>query len=121
VLSSAGRFGVALFTYDYNDLPAARAKVVALATARFAKGYRTATAPAQDAAILRLKAREAARLASVYTTNVHSDRAGAVVVVRTTVQSSEGTRITVSYLQMALVRQGGQHWKVDTVNAIPSP
>ena len=121
VLASAGRFGVALFTYDYKDLPAARAKVVALATARFAQGYRTATAPAQDEAIVRLKAEESARLAGVFTTNVHSGRAGAVVIVRTTVQSTEGTRTTVSSLQMALVRQGGQQWKVDTVKAIPSP
>lgn len=120
VLSSAGRFGVALFTYDYNDLPAARAKVVALATAKFAKGYRATTATGQDAAILRLKARESARLAGVFTTNVHSDSAGAVVVVRTTVQSTAGTRTTVSSLQMALVRQAG-HWKVDTVKAVPSP
>lgn len=120
-IATAGRFGVALFTYDYNDLPAARGKVVALATDRFAKGYRATTAPAQDEAILRLKAHESARLGGVFVSNVSGDRAGAVVVVRTTVQSTEGARTTVSYLQMALVRQGGQGWKVDTAKAVPAP
>jgi hypothetical protein len=43
------------------------------------------------------------------------------VAVRTTVQSADGTRNTISYLQMTLVRQSGHGWKVDTVKAVPAP
>src|SRR5437667_5111844 len=37
--STAGQFGAALFTYDYTDLQAAKARVLGLASPRFATQY----------------------------------------------------------------------------------
>jgi len=115
--TTAAQFGVALFTYDYNDLPAAKAKVLGLATPTYAKMYDTSSA-AEQATIARLKARETARASGVFLTDVVRNRIAAVVVVNSSLQSTSGNRSSVTYLDVALVRQGGA-WKVDAVRAVP--
>jgi Mce-associated membrane protein len=115
--STAGQFGLALFTYDYTDLKGARDRVLRFATPSYAKGY-DASSPREQATIVQLKARESARVTGVFLTDVVRNRAAAVVIVSATVQAATGTRSSVSYLDVALVRQGGA-WKVDTARAIP--
>jgi Mce-associated membrane protein len=115
--STAGQFGFALFTYDYTDLKGARDRVLRYATPSYAKGYDAATPP-QQATIVQLKARESAKVTGVFLTDVVRNRAAAVVIVNTTLQSTAGTRSSLSYLDVALVRQGTA-WKVDTARAIP--
>jgi Mce-associated membrane protein len=117
--STAGQFGVALFTYDYTDLKGARDRVLRYATPSYAKGYDAATPP-QQATIVQLKARESARVTGVFLTDVVRNRAAAVAIVATTLQATTGSRSSLSYLDVALVRQGTA-WKVDTARAVPVP
>jgi Mce-associated membrane protein len=117
--STAGQFGLALFTYDYTDLQGAKARVLRFATARYAKGY-DAASPPQQATILQLKARESAKVTGVFLTDIVRDRAAAVVIVNAALQSTAGTRTSLSYLDVALVRQGTT-WKVDTARSVPVP
>jgi Mce-associated membrane protein len=117
--STAGQFGLALFTYDYTDLQGAKARVLRFATARYAKGYET-TSPREQATIVQLKARESATVTGVFLTDVVRDRVAGVAIVKATLQSTAGARSSVSYLDVALVRQGTA-WKVDTARAIPVP
>jgi hypothetical protein len=56
----------------------------------------------------------------VFLTDVVRHRAAAVVIVNTALQSTAGTRTSLSYLDVALVRQGAT-WKVDTARAVPVP
>jgi hypothetical protein len=114
--TAAAQFGTALYNYDFNDLPGARARVLRLATAKYAKGY-DAASPAQQATITRLKVREAGKVTGAFLTDVVGDRAAAVVILDTALQSTEGTRRSVSYLDLALVRQGSA-WKVDTAKPV---
>ncbi|MBV8304245.1 MAG: hypothetical protein JOZ04_08540 [Acidimicrobiia bacterium] len=115
--STAAEFGTALFTYDYTDLAAAKARVLGLATANYAKGY-AASSAAEQATITSLKARERARASGVFLTDVVKNRAAAVVVLNSALESASGNRSSVTYLDEALVRQGST-WKVDAARAIP--
>ena len=115
--STASQFGTALFTYDYNDLAAAKARVLRLATAAYAKGY-DASSAANQAAITKLKARQTARASGVFLTDVVKNHVAAVVVLNTALQSASGNRSSVTYLDVALVRQGSA-WKVDAARAVP--
>lgn len=114
--STAAGFSAALYTYDYNDLAGAKARVLRFATPKYAKDY-DATSPAQQETITRLKARESAKVAGVFLTDVVGDRAGAVVILDTSLQSTAGNRTSISYLDVALVRQGGT-WKVETARPV---
>src|SRR4051794_29125347 len=114
--STAARFAGALYTYDYSDLAAAKARVLPLLTAKYAKNYETAI-PAQQAEVIRLKAKETAKVAGVFLTDVVGDRAAAVVILDTNLQSTAGNRAATSYLDVALVRQGST-WKVDTAKPV---
>jgi Mce-associated membrane protein len=115
--ATAAQFGTALFTYDYNDMAAAKAKVLRLATPAYAKGY-DASSAAEQATIVQLKARETAKASGVFLTDVVKDRAAAVVVLNSALQSASGNRSSVTYLDVALVRQGSA-WKVDSARAVP--
>jgi Mce-associated membrane protein len=115
--STAAQFGAALYTYDYNDLAAARARVVALATPAYAKGY-DASSPPQQETITRLKAKESAKVTGVFLTDVVRDRVAGVVILGTALQSTAGARSSTTYLDVALVRQGSV-WKVDTARPVP--
>lgn len=114
--STAARFAGALYTYDYNDLAAAKARVLPLLTAKYAKNYEAAI-PAQQAEVTRLKAKETAKVAGVFLTDVVGDKAAAVVILDTSLQSTAGNRTGTNYLDVALVRQGST-WKVDTAKPV---
>jgi Mce-associated membrane protein len=115
--ATAAEFGTALFTYDYNDLAAAKARVLRLATPAYAKGYGGSSA-ADQAAIAKLKARQTAKASGVFLTDVVKNHVAAVVVLNSSLESTSGNRSSVTYLDVALVRQGSA-WKVDAARAVP--
>jgi Mce-associated membrane protein len=115
--STAAQFAGALYTYDYSDLAAAKARVLQFATAAYAKGY-AASSPAQQETIAKLKAKESAKVTGVFLSDVVGNRVAGVVILNTTLQSSAGNRASTSYLDVALVRQGST-WKVDTAKPVP--
>jgi Mce-associated membrane protein len=118
VADVAGRFGVALLTYDYQDLNAARQRVLALATTRFGDEYTDAFVNGLDDAITQFEAVADATLLDVYVAEVRGDSAKAVVTLDSEVRSTEGTRRTVSsYLDLRLVREDGQ-WRVDVATSL---
>ena len=115
--ATAAEFGTALFTYDYTDLASAKAKVLRLATAAYAKGYNSSST-AEQATIVRLKAKETARAGGVFLTDVVKNHVAAVVVLNSALESTAGNRSSLTYLDVALVRQGSA-WKVDAARAVP--
>jgi hypothetical protein len=119
VATTAGQFGVDLFTYDYTDFPAGRARVLKLASTKFAKSYDAANGPALQATVTKLKVRASAKVVRLFTTTVNGAQAEAVVALDTRLQSTEGSRQSLTYLELALVRQGGQ-WKVDAAKTLSS-
>ena len=110
--STAAQFGTALYSYDFNDLAAAKARVLALATPEYAKGYDAASKAQQDT-ITGLKAKEQAKPTGVFLTDVVKNRVAAVVILDSALQSDAGNRSSVIHLDVALVRQGST-WKVAT-------
>ena len=123
VANTAGRFGQALLSYDFNDLTASRNRVLALATSSLSQNYTTAFTNGLDATITQLKARASATVRNVYLDDINGDRTQAVVTLDSQVNSTGGSRQTVgSYLQLSMLRQAGR-WKVDQVIplvAVPS-
>ena len=118
ITTIAGQFGSALLSYDHADLDSARKRVVALTTDEFGKSYEQAFSTGLQGAITKLNADATATVRAVYLTQVHGAAAKAVVVMDSQVNSSAGVRkVTGSYLEMDLVRQGGT-WKVSAVNSI---
>jgi Mce-associated membrane protein len=118
IASAAGAFGEALLSYDFNDLNAARARVLALATASFGQQYTTAFTGGLDVAITKLQATSKATVDSVYISDAIGDTAKAVVTLDSEVHSTAGTRRTVgSYLDLTLKHEDGA-WKVDTVTSV---
>ncbi|MCD0449366.1 hypothetical protein LO762_09210 [Actinocorallia sp. API 0066] len=118
ISSVAGRFGAALLSYRHGDLAAARARVLALATADFGRTYEVAFTETLQSTITELRADATATVRVVYVTGGDDGTARAVVVMDSQVKSSAGTRnVTGSYLQMDLVEQKGD-WKVSAVNSI---
>lgn len=120
VRTRAAEFGVALLSYDHTDLKAAREKVMSMASDDFAKTYDVAFTGGLEGVIGRLKADATATVRNVYVGEVNDTTAKAVVVLDSEVKSTAGTRrVLGSYLEMSLVRQGGQ-WKVTEVSSIGS-
>jgi hypothetical protein len=118
VADVAGQFGVALLSYDYQDLNTARERVLALATTRFGGQYTDAFVNGLDDAITQFQAVADATLLDVYVADIEGDSAKAVVVLDAEVRSTEGTRRTVSsYIDLRLVREGGS-WKVDVATSL---
>src|SRR5690349_19631717 len=81
IAQTAGAFGEALLSYDYNDLNAARTRVLALATDSFGQQYTTAFTGGLDGAITKLKATSKATVDSVYISDAIGDTAKAVVTL----------------------------------------
>ncbi len=115
---TAAQFGAALYTYDFNDLAAARTRVLQFATPAYAKGYATSSPPQQDT-ITKLKAKESAKVTGVFLTDVVGNRVAGVVILDTALESTAGNRSSVQYLDVALLRQGST-WKVDTAKPVPT-
>ncbi|TNY36576.1 hypothetical protein [Thermomonospora catenispora] len=120
VRTRAAEFGVALLSYDHNDLKAARERVMSMASDDFAKTYDVAFTGGLEGVIGRLKADATATVRNVYVSEVNDTAAKAIVVLDSEVKSTAGTRrVLGSYLEMNLVRQNGQ-WKVTEVSSIGS-
>jgi Mce-associated membrane protein len=118
IASAASAFGEALLSYDFNDLNAARTRVLALATESFGQQYTTAFTGGLDIAITKLQATSKATVDSVYISDAIGDTAKAVVTLDSEVHSTAGIRRTVgSYLDLTLKRENGV-WKVDTVTSV---
>lgn len=118
IATTAAAFGEALLSYDFDDLSAARDRVVNLATEDFGKSYSETFRAGLRTIITRLKATAEATVRDVYVTEASADKAKAMVVLDSKVRSSAGVRELVgSYLEMELRREGGT-WKVDAVTAV---
>lgn len=114
--ATAGQFASTLYTYDSADLPGARARVLRLATQEFGRRYDATQGPEQ-AAIAKLKAREAGRVTGVFLTDVVRNRAAAVVIVNTLIEAADQRRTGVTYLDVALLH-GPTGWKVDRATPV---
>jgi Mce-associated membrane protein len=118
VRASAAEFGVALLSYDHTKLQDARHRVLDLASDDFAKTYDEAFTGGLEGVISKLKADATAEVQSVYLEKIEEGTAKAVVVVDSEVHSTAGTRrVRGSYLDMKLVRRGGE-WKVTDVTSV---
>jgi Mce-associated membrane protein len=118
VADVAGRFGVALLTYDYRDLNAARQSVLDLATDRFDQEYTNAFVNGLDDSITQLQATARADVTDVFVGDVEADTAQAVVTLDSTVTSTAGTHRTVSsYIALDLKREDGR-WRVDQATSL---
>jgi Mce-associated membrane protein len=118
IATAAGKLGQALLSYDYTNLNAARTTVLSLSTDKFAQYYTTAFTNGLSAAVTQLQAKATASVRKVFVADTNGDTADVFVVLDSEVHSSAGTRqLTGSYLDLAMVRQGG-HWKVDGVTSI---
>ncbi len=116
--STAAQFATALYTYDYNDLAGAKARVLRLATSKYAAGYDAASARQQQT-VTQFKARESGRVTGVFLSDVVRNRVAGVVIVETAAQTTAGNRQATNYLDVALVRQGSA-WKVDVARPVPT-
>ncbi|QKW38276.1 hypothetical protein HUT06_33270 [Actinomadura sp. NAK00032] len=118
VRASAAEFGQALLSYDHTKLQDARNHVLSLASDDFAKTYDEAFTGGLEGVISKLKADATATVRTVYLGEVESGTAKAVVVMDSEVHSTAGTRrVLGSYLDMRLVRRGGE-WKVTDVTSV---
>ncbi|MFA1538257.1 hypothetical protein [Actinomadura monticuli] len=118
VRASAAEFGQALLSYDHTKLQDARHHVLSLASDDFAKTYDEAFTGGLEGVITKLKADATATVQAVYLGEIEEGTAKAVVVLDSEVHSTAGTRrVLGSYLDMRLVRRGGE-WKVTDVTSI---
>ncbi len=92
--------------------------MLALATDRFGREYTDAFVNGLDDAITQFEAVADATLVDVYVGAIEGDAAQVVVTLDSQVQSTEGTRRTVSsYLDLRLVREAGA-WRVDVATSL---
>jgi len=118
VRASAAEFGQALLSYDHTKLQDARHHVLSLASDDFAKTYDEAFTGGLEGVITKLKADATATVQAVYLGEIEEGTAKAVVVLDSEVHSTAGTRrVLGSYLDMRLVRRGGE-WKVTDVTSV---
>jgi len=116
--STAAGFASALYTYDYNDLAGAKARVLRFATPRYAAGYDAASSRQQQT-VTQFKAKESGRVTGVFLSDVVRNRVAGVVIVATSAQTTTGARQATNYLDVALIRQGST-WKVDVARPVPT-
>lgn len=118
IATTAGSFGEALLSYDFDDVTVARDRVVKLATEEFGKSYSETFRAGLGTIIASLQATAEATVRDVFVTEASGDRAKAVVVLDSKIRSLRGLRELIgSYLEMELRREGGR-WKVDAVSAV---
>lgn len=111
----AGRFAEALLTYDFNDLAAAKQRVLSLSTGKFQKEYEQAFAGGLDVLLKETKATSTGTVTDVFVGPIEDDTATAIAVANAVAEGTSGTKRTVaSYIQLDLVRVGGR-WRVDGV------
>ncbi|GAA0924270.1 hypothetical protein [Nonomuraea longicatena] len=118
VSAAAHAFGQALLSYDYENLPAGRTRITALATADFVGAYDEAFGGRMEQVIAKLKARSQAGVRDVYVAAVERAEARAVVVVDQQVTTAETiTSVKDSHLKIALVKEKDT-WKVREVTVL---
>lgn len=111
----AGTFTTALLTYDYNDLDAAKHRVLSLSTGKFKKEYEQAFGGGLDELLKQTQSRSKGTVTDIYVGEVSDGTADVIVVANAQAEGTSGTRRTVaSYIQLQLVQVGGR-WRVDGV------
>jgi hypothetical protein len=111
----SGRFAAALLTYDYNDLDGAKRRVLALSTGKFRKEYEQAFSGGLDVLFKETKATSAGTVTDVFVGLVENGTVTTIAVVDAVARGTAGNRRLVSsYIQLQLVKVGGQ-WQVDGV------
>ena len=115
VAEVSGRFGEALLSYDFNDLPAAKRRVLADATGRFRSEYERAFTGGLDVLLRETQARSRGTVLDVFVSEIEDDNAKAIAVVTAQAEGIGGRRQAAdSYIQLDLVKVKGE-WKVDGV------
>ncbi|HUQ38641.1 MAG TPA: hypothetical protein VM030_00675 [Acidimicrobiales bacterium] len=110
----AGEFAVALLSYDFEKLPEAKARVLALSTGKFRSEYDRAFASLQTL-LTASQARSVGTVTDIFVGPVHDGTASAIAVADATSRTKTGTRRTLaSYIQLDLVKVDGR-WRVDGV------
>ncbi|MEV0584969.1 hypothetical protein [Nonomuraea sp. NPDC050310] len=118
---AAREFARALLSYDYQDLPAARATLARLSTGDFMALYDREFGAATRRSILAHKAVSQATVREVYLGEVGEATARAVVVVDSRVESGQPVReVHGSHLKLLLVREGAA-WKAQEVTILSTP
>ncbi|MDF5755910.1 hypothetical protein [Spongiactinospora sp. TRM90649] len=118
VATGAGEFAVALLSYDYRNLQAARNGVLSRAADGFARTYDEAFTGGLESVITKLRASATATVRDVYVADVAEGGARAIAVADAQINGTMGTRrVLGSHLEMRLVRLGGK-WRIDEVTAI---
>lgn len=111
----AGQFAEALLTYDFNNLEAAKRRVLSLSTGKFRKEYEQAFAGGLDVLLQETKATSTGTVTDVFVGSIEDGSATAIAVANAVAEGTAGTKRTVaSYIQLDLVRVGGR-WRVDGV------
>ncbi|GAA4040025.1 hypothetical protein [Nonomuraea soli] len=118
VSEAAHNFAQALLTYDYQDLPSARAKLRDLATGDFQTLYDQEFGGAMEQVIIKLKAVSQATSREVYLADVSETTARAIVVVDSQVKSEQAMRVVSdSHLKLLMIKEP-DGWKVQEVTVL---
>lgn len=118
ISEAAHTFAQALLTYDYQDLPSARAKLRDLATGDFQTLYDQEFGGAMEQVIIKLKAVSQATSREVYLADVSETTARAIVVVDSQVKSEQAMRVVSdSHLKLLMIKEP-DGWKVQEVTVL---
>lgn len=111
----SGRFASALLTYDYQDLPAAKKRVLALSTGKFRREYEQAFSNGLDVLFKETKATSAGTVTDVFVGPIDNGTVTVIAVVDAVAKGATGgRRLVSSYVELQLVKVDGV-WKVDGV------
>ncbi len=110
----SARFATALLSYDYRNLPPAKADILALSTPRQRAQYEREF-PQLAQALTQAQVRAAAKVKRVYVGPLTATTATSIVVADAASESTAGVKAALaSYLQLDLAKVGGK-WLVDHV------
>lgn len=117
----AGRFAAAYLTFDAESVDRAGDRLLALATARFAREFESTRLPGVEAVFAEGGTSTVAEVTDVFTTPIVEDRVRAIVVVDVDANGAEGSQrlVNLSFV-LELVEVDGD-WRVDAVAPIPIP
>jgi Mce-associated membrane protein len=115
VQDASGRFASALLTYDFNDLPRAKQRVLALSTGKFRREYEQAFDGGLDTLFRETQARSAGTVTDVFVGEIEDGSVTTIAVVDAVARGTTGSRRLISsYIELQLVKVKGE-WKVDGV------
>lgn len=111
----SGRFAAALLTYDFEDLDAAKKRVLDLSTGKFRREYEQAFDGGLDKLFRETQARSAGTVTDVFIGEIEDGSVTTIAVVDAVAKGSVGSRRLVSsFVELQLVKVGGK-WRVDGV------